>query len=100
VGETCVLDSFAVLAIKKIRLAHCKKGPLLCAQCREMDVERWCLLDMSPPDQGRVQRRVIQVQVDGRLEWREFEVVRVFDDEQEARAWAEKEGIPFEGESR
>jgi len=53
-----------------------------------------------PPAQGRLQRRVIQVQVDGRLEWREFDVVRVFDDEQEARAWAEKEGIPFEGESR
>lgn len=86
--------------IQKIRLAHCKKGPALCAQCREMDVERLCLLDICPPDQGLVQRRVIQVQVDGELAWREFDVVRVFDDEQEARAYAEQEGIPFEGEGR
>lgn len=65
-----------------------------------MDIERPCLLDIAPPDQGLAQRRVIQVEVDGELAWREFDVVRIFDDEQEARAYAEQEGIPFEGEGR
>jgi hypothetical protein len=79
--------------IRKIRLAHCKRGPEVCEKCREMDVERICLLDICPPDAELVQRRVIEVTVDGETEWREFDVVRVFADEQEAAAYAAQNGI-------
>jgi hypothetical protein len=58
-----------------------------------MDAERACLLDICPPRQGEVQRRVIQASVDGQEVWREFEIVRVFAGEQEARAYAEEQGI-------
>ncbi len=79
--------------IRRIRIAHCKKGPAACEKCREMDAERICLLDICPPDPGQVQRRIIEVEVDGEVMWCEFDVVRAFDSEQEAKEYAEREGI-------
>jgi hypothetical protein len=79
--------------IRRIRLAHCKRGPAVCEKCREMDIERICLLEVCPPDEGMVQRRVIQGSVDGEEVWREFEVARVFENEVEAREYASQNGI-------
>jgi hypothetical protein len=79
--------------IRNIRLAHCKRGPEVCDKCRAMDVERYCLLDISPPNAGMEQRRAIQVTVDGEPAWREFDVVKVFQDAQEASAYAAQNGI-------
>jgi hypothetical protein len=79
--------------IRTIRLAHCKRGPEVCEQCRAMDVERYCLLDICPPNPGMEQRRVIQVTVDGETEWCEFDVVKVFQDAEEAAAYAAEHGI-------
>ena len=79
--------------IRRIRLAHCKRGPATCEKCREMDAEPICLLDICPPDPGLMQRRVIEVEGDGEVTWREFDVVLVFDSEEEARAYAAMEGI-------
>jgi hypothetical protein len=75
--------------IRPIVLTHCKRGPKVCAECRAMEAqgERWSLLDTSPPHPGREQRRVIEVEEDGERTWREFDVVRVFDSEAEARAF-------------
>ena len=79
--------------IRAIRTAHCKRGPAQCAQCREMDVPRICLLDIDPPHPGEFQRRVIELAIDGQAAWREFDVVRSFADEAEARAYAAQHGI-------
>lgn len=79
--------------IRKIRLAHCKKGPSLCAKCREMDVERICLLDICPPRAGEIQRRVIPIIRDGEQVWREFDISRMFASEEEATQYAEEHGI-------
>ena len=79
--------------IRKIRLAHCKKGPLLCEKCREMNVEKICLLETFPPGMGMAQRRMIQVERDGEEVWREFEIVTAFDSEGEAREYAARNGI-------
>jgi hypothetical protein len=84
-------------SIRPIRLAHCKRGPERCETCREMDAERWCLLDIAPPDAGLQQRRVIDVEIDGETQWREFDVVRVFADEDEARTFADEQGLPWPG---
>jgi len=81
------------LIIRRMRTAHCKRGPLLCAKCREMNVERICLLDICPPNPGQMQRRVIEVTLHGETEWREFDVLRVFEDEQAASVYAAQEGI-------
>lgn len=79
--------------IRRMRLAHCKRGPLVCEICREMDVESICLLDIDPPDQGLVQRRVIEVEIAGEKVWREFDIVRTFADETEAQEYAEAHQI-------
>jgi len=79
--------------IRRIRLAHCKLGPSRCEKCREMDEERLCLLDIRPPEEGLMQRRSIEIERDGETVWRTFDVVRVFADTAEARAYAEAHGI-------
>jgi len=79
--------------IRSTRLAHCKRGPELCERCREMDVERICLLDIEPSDRGMVQRRVIEVASGAERLWREYDIVRVFDSEDEARDYAEANRI-------
>jgi hypothetical protein len=79
--------------IRRIRLAHCKKGPSLCDKCREMDAERICLLDICPPRVGEIQRRAIQVNREGGKVWREFDVVRAFENEEEAKEYADRHVI-------
>lgn len=79
--------------IRLISMSHCKRGPEHCPKCRAMGGPRICLLDIAPPDQGMVQRRVIELQIDGERAWREFDVIRVFADEAEARAFAAENGI-------
>jgi hypothetical protein len=58
-----------------------------------MNVTRICLLDIAPPDRGKIQRRVIQVSIDGQETWREFDVVRAFESREEALAYAAANGI-------
>jgi hypothetical protein len=53
-----------------------------------MNVERICLLDIDPPHPGTMQRRVIEVEIDGERAWREFDVVRTFENEDETLAYA------------
>jgi hypothetical protein len=79
--------------IRKIRIAHCKKGPSVCDKCREMDAERICLLDICPSREGEIQRRVIQVNIGGEKVWREFDIVRAFESEEEAREYANRNAI-------
>ena len=79
--------------IRVIPFAHCKRGPADCSKCKAGEGMRISLLDISPPDQGMVQRRVIEVTIDGKKLWREFDVVRSFADEAEARAYAAANGI-------
>ena len=79
--------------IRKLRMAHCKRGPEHCEQCRKMDVEKICLLDISPPHPGEMQRRVIAVRHGEEQVWREFDVVRTFDSKAKARQYAAEHSI-------
>ena len=79
--------------IRKIRLAHCKRGPSRCQKCREMEAERICLLDICPPRMGEMQRRIIQVDREGEKVWREFDIVRTFESKEEAQEYADENGI-------
>jgi len=79
--------------VRKMRMVHCKRGPQNCEKCREVNVERICLLDICPPDQGKIQRPVIEVEIDGEVTWREFDVVKVFASEGEAIEYAANQGI-------
>lgn len=77
--------------IRKMRLAHCKRGPAVCQECREMDQEKIVLLDICPP--GEMQRRVIELEREGESFWLEFDIVQVFENEQEAQDYAAEIGI-------
>jgi hypothetical protein len=79
--------------IRRTRLAHCKKGPTRCEECRELDQERICLLDVCPANAGMRQRRVVPVVRGGRETWREFEIVRAFESVAQARKYAKEHGI-------
>jgi hypothetical protein len=54
---------------------------------------RICLLDISPPHPGEVQRPVIEVTRRGKKAWREYDIVRSFASEREAREYASQHGI-------
>ena len=79
--------------IRKIRLAHCKRGPAICEKCREMDQGKICLLDISPPQMGEIQRRVIKVSRGDEQVWREFDVIRAFESREEALTYADEHAI-------
>jgi len=84
---------FPKFVIRRIRQAHCAKGPARWAQCREMDREAIALLEIDPPQQGLLARRVLPVSGEGQQVWREFDMVRLFASEEEARAYAHQHGI-------
>ncbi len=79
--------------IRRLRLAHCARGPQWCEKCREMDRQVPALLDIDPPNYGLLARRTIEVEWEGARVWREFDVVRTFETEEEARAHAAQHGI-------
>jgi len=79
--------------IRKVRLAHCKRGPERCDECRALDTERICLLDVCPPREGEVQRRVIKLIRDGVEIWREFDIVTVFESQEAARSYAVEHAV-------
>ena len=81
--------------IRATRSQHCSRGPVLCAKCRAMDEIKWMLLDIGPPSLGKVARPVIQVTLGTESEWCEYDVIRTFSSETEARAYASEHQIPL-----
>jgi hypothetical protein len=79
--------------IRSVRLAHCKRGPDACEECRELDAEMICLLDLYAPGEGDVQRRMIEVVCQGKQAWYEYDILRTFDTRMEAMMFAEEHGI-------
>jgi hypothetical protein len=79
--------------IRTIRLAHCKRGPDACEECRELDVEMICLLGLHAAGEGDVQRRVIEVVCQGKQAWYEYDMLRAFDTRMEAMLFAEEHRI-------
>ncbi|MBM4461285.1 MAG: hypothetical protein FJ011_26600 [Chloroflexi bacterium] len=79
--------------IRRVRTAHCKKGPSRCAKCREASDSAICLLELWPPDEGTAQRRLIALNRDGQRVWYAYEVAREFDTVAEAGAFAAQNAI-------
>jgi hypothetical protein len=81
--------------IRRIGLTHCARGRARCQRCAALESQPAvpCLLDVSPPDAGLVTRRITQISRDGDVKWVEFDVAMVFETEEEAKEFAEKEGI-------
>ena len=79
--------------IRRLRMAHCAKGPMRCEQCAALTESKLCLLDTQPAHPGEVQRRVIEVTSAGVKAWREYDIVRGFADEREAKEYALQHAI-------
>lgn len=83
----------ACYVIRKIPVMYKKPRP---HEAKQTYPERYCLLNVCPEKYGEVARRVIQVYWEGKKEWREFEVAREFETEQEAVSYAEQHKIAID----
>jgi len=60
-----------------------------CAKCKAGEGQIvFSLIDVFPPNRGMVQRPVTEVTIDGTKQYLEYDVVKVFATEAEARAFA------------
>ena len=79
--------------IGRIQIAHCKRGPGVCHACREASEGTISLLELYCPGSGRMQRRAIQVTLDGEQAWREYDIVKTFESIEAAVRYAQEHGI-------
>lgn len=77
--------------IKKMRSIHCARGPSRCKKCEEMakEGEKVSLLKVffGP---GYISRPMTEVDIEGKITLCEFDIVKTFKDEKEARLYAKK----------
>ena len=83
------------MVIREMTVPHCKRGPQRCDICRKNTQTQFCLLDLNPPNQGMVQRPVIELSISGKPVFKEYDVVRVFKSAEEAREYARVNQIPI-----
>lgn len=83
------------LVIRTQQPIHCARGPKRCKDCREAQEAPAMpkLLDVCPDDRDLVARPVIDLVRDGAPAHLVYDVVQVFADEAEARAFAQAHGI-------
>ncbi len=77
--------------IRRFTRVHCKRGPARCERCREIHAVKPALLKVvtsGPPAARRV------IEIDGAHH--EIEVVRWFDTDEEAHAYAQEHGTRVE----
>ncbi|HNS08978.1 MAG TPA: N-acetylmuramoyl-L-alanine amidase, partial [Candidatus Ozemobacteraceae bacterium] len=77
-----------------MQIPHCKRGPERCQICRDRNIMRWCLLDIDPPDQDRVQRPVIELEIAGEKHFRVFDIIKVFESEEDMKQYMLKNKFP------
>ncbi|MCB9232217.1 MAG: hypothetical protein H6581_11165 [Bacteroidia bacterium] len=83
--------------IEKIQIVHCARGPQRCEKCKAVEANKWALLNICPDNPGMVARRVTEFTWQGEKLWVEFEVEKVFESKQEARAWSKEHGVIWVG---
>jgi hypothetical protein len=79
--------------IRKIFITHCKRGPQRCNKCKAISKDKICLIDICPENAGTVARRVIQIKRNGKAEYREFDVIKQFENSDEAIEYAKEHEI-------
>ena len=79
--------------VRSLRDLHCARGASRCAKCKAAEARpaRPRLLDVCP--EGDLARPVIDLERDGKVEHRVYDVLRTFADDAEARAFADRHGI-------
>lgn len=78
--------------IRRLTLPHCARGPRRCERCREPRPPTICLLD-TRPEPPEAARPLIALAAGGRTVYRPYDVVRAFERDDEARAFARAHGV-------
>ncbi|MHA1961278.1 MAG: hypothetical protein ACW99U_13730 [Candidatus Thorarchaeota archaeon] len=79
--------------IRRMTVPHCARGPSRCEKCKEAaQIERICLVRVFF-DHGGIARPMMEIEREGAKLLLEFDVVRVFEDENEARDYATTNNI-------
>lgn len=79
--------------IKKKSTPHCARGPQLCEKCAAAaKIQNICLLEIFF-ERGNQDRPVVEIVQDGETKYVEYDLIKFFKDEAEARAYAEKNNI-------
>lgn len=87
------MDIEYVKIIKKLPKIHCARGPQWCEKCREaMKDTSFCLIKVYL-EQGDVARPMTEIYVGCRRIYGEYDVVKRFESEKEAKQYAIKNGI-------
>jgi len=79
--------------IKKMTIPHCARGPTGCDKCKEAaKEEKICLLRIYFKA-GNVARPMTEIVVNGEKILAEYDVMKIFNDEVEAKEYAKKNSI-------
>ena len=82
--------------IRKRAQIHCARGPKWCTKCQEMAREKkYCLIELFP-EPGNVARPIDEFTIEGRKQMCEFDIIKVFNSEKEAKEYAEANSIKIE----
>ncbi len=79
--------------IKKMSTPHCARGPKLCNKCAEAAKEqKICLLEIFF-ESGTMARPTIAIEDNGETKYVEYDLLKTFKNEDEAKKYAEKNDI-------
>jgi hypothetical protein len=80
----------SIYVIRKMSVPHCARGPLRCEKCRIMEKEvKICLLKVHF-EPGEITRPVIDIYVNGKKKFCEYDLIKTFENEKEAKEYAER----------
>jgi len=79
--------------IRRILVPHCARGPQRCERCREMAQEKKICLLKIHFTKSSIARPVIEVYRQGERRFGEFEIEKIFKDENDAKDYAKKNAI-------
>jgi len=80
--------------IKKMSLIHCARGTQYCKKCKQLKEkgEKFCLIRvyLNP---GSIARPITEIYIDGNKIFGEYDVLKIFDNESEAKEHAKQNSI-------
>ncbi len=80
----------------KMSIPHCARGPKRCEECKaRSEIKEICLVKIFFKPRG-ITSPIIELILNGKKGYYEFEVIKIFKDENAARNYARKNKIPID----
>ncbi|MEM3563600.1 MAG: hypothetical protein QXS27_04995 [Candidatus Jordarchaeaceae archaeon] len=80
----------SIYLIRKMSVPHCARGHLRCEKCRIMEKEKKICLLKVYFEPGEIARPVIDIYVDGEKKFCEYDLIKTFENEEEAKRYAKR----------